>query len=105
MAQHADQLLDDRGLDAFRRLVEEDQLRLAGEAARDGQELLLATAQRAAPAVEQGREAREGRQDRVDALLGAAAGEAHPQIVANAEAGEDLAPLRHVAEAAPRARV
>jgi hypothetical protein len=37
LAQDADQFLDDRGLDAFGRLVEEDQLRLASEAARDGQ--------------------------------------------------------------------
>src|SRR4029077_9589865 len=63
LAQDADQLLDDRRLDAFGRLVEEDQLRLAGEAARDGQQLLLATAQRAAPAIEQRRQAREGGQD------------------------------------------
>jgi hypothetical protein len=66
---------------------------------------LLAAAQRAAPAIEEGRQAREGGQDRVDALLGATSSEAHPEIVANAEAGEDLATLRHVAEAAARAYV
>src|SRR5207247_1662562 len=39
------------------------------------------------------------------AFVDAAAGEAHPEIVADAQAREDLATLRHVAEPAPSARV
>src|SRR5256885_1911721 len=56
-------------------------------------------------AIEQGDQARKHLEDRIDALLGAAADESHAEIVAHAEAGKDLASLRHVAEAAPGPRV
>ena len=59
LAEDDDQLLDDRGLDALGRLVEEDASWAGRQAARDGQQLLLAAAERAAPAVEQGGEPRE----------------------------------------------
>src|ERR1700761_1159557 len=40
--QDLDDLVDDRGLNAFGRLVEKDKTRLAAKAARDRQQLLLA---------------------------------------------------------------
>ena len=57
--QGLDDLVDDRGLDALGRLVEQDQTRVAAQAARDRQELLLAARQRAAGAIEQRLQARE----------------------------------------------
>src|SRR6185436_76139 len=105
LAQDADELLDDGRLDALGRLVEEDELGLAGQAAGDGQELLLATAERAAAAFQQRRQPRERRHDRVDALLGAAPGKAHAEVVAHAQPREDLAALGDVAESPPDPRV
>ena len=52
--QDLDDLLDDRRLDALGRLVEQEQLGLAAEAARQRQDLLLAARQRAAGAVQDG---------------------------------------------------
>ena len=52
--QHLDDLVDDRRLDALGRLVEQNQARLAAEAARQRQQLLLAARQCAAGPVEQG---------------------------------------------------
>ena len=46
-AQMIDDLLDDRGLDAFARLVEQHQARPADQAARERQDLLLAAGERA----------------------------------------------------------
>ena len=102
-----DNLVDDRGLDALGRLVEKNEARLAAKAARDRQQLLLAARQRAAGAVEQRLEARKLLQHRRDGiLLGAALlGAAHAQIVVNREAGENLAPLRHITEPQPRATI
>ena len=57
--QPLDDLIDDRGLDAFRRLVEKHEFRPAAEAARNRQQLLLAAAQRAAGPVEQRFQARK----------------------------------------------
>ena len=45
-------LLDDRWLDAFGRLIEQQHFRLGGERARDGELLLLAAGQDAAGSVE-----------------------------------------------------
>ena len=59
IAQMIDDLLDDRGLDAFARLVEQHQARPARQAARERQNLLLAARERAAGAVEQRREDRK----------------------------------------------
>ena len=46
-------LLDDRRLDAFRRLVEEEQPRHRDQRATEGEDLLLAARERAALAVEE----------------------------------------------------
>ena len=57
--QGLDDLVDDRGLDALGRLVEQDETRVAAQAARERQQLLLAAGERAAGAVEQRLQARE----------------------------------------------
>src|SRR6266850_3563308 len=81
------QLLDDRRLDSLGRLVEEDELGVARETPGDRQELLLSAAQRSPAPVQEGSQARKRLENRVDPLLGPAAREAHPQVVANAESG------------------
>ena len=48
LVQQPRDVLDDRGLDAFGRLVEQQHLRIAGERARDRELLLLAARQIAA---------------------------------------------------------
>src|SRR5216683_2894607 len=98
--QGLDNLVDDRGLDTLGRLVEQDKPRLAAEAARDRQQLLLAARQRAAGTVEKHLEAGKLLQHRLDNILLRAGlcGAPHSQIVVNRKAGENLAPLRHIAE-------
>ena len=102
--QDLDDLVDDRGLDTLGRLVEQDETRFAAKAARERQQLLLAARQRAAGPLEQRLEARKFLEHFVNDLLLAAVllGAAHAQIVVDREAGENLAPLRHIAEPQPR---
>ena len=84
--------LDNRRLDAFGRLVEQEQHRIGDQAARDREDLLFAAAQHAALAVEQRGEARKVGDDPVDAGLRACvAGLLAPgevQVLAHREAGK-----------------
>ncbi len=84
------------------RLRRSAQLRSAAEAARESQDLLLAAREHAAGAAQYGLQARQLLDHLVDDVLTEpGAGGAHAQIVEDGEAGEDLPPLRHVAEAEP----
>src|SRR5664279_1287961 len=105
--QHLDNLFDYRGLDALGRLVEQNETRFAAKAARERQELLLATRQRAAGPIEQRLEAWKFLEHFLDDLLLAAVllGAAHAQIVVNREPGENFPPLRYIAEPEPRALI
>src|ERR1700738_3880222 len=105
--QDLDNLLDDRGLDALSRLVEEEQARFTAKAARDRQQLLLAAGERAAGAVEQRLEAWKFFQHLRDGVLLAPCllAATHAQIVVDRETGENLASLRHITEPQPRAAI
>jgi hypothetical protein len=102
--QRVDDLVDDRWLDPFGRLVEENEPRVGAQAACQRQQLLLAARQRAAGPVEQPLEPREIGEHRIDGgdLVALRQGKAHAQIVAHRKSGKDLAALRHQTEAAPR---
>ncbi len=93
-------VLDDRGLDALGRLVEDEKLGLHHQRAGDGELLLLAAGKVAAAAPEHVAEHREERKNLVvDHALGALQrGEAGHQVLAHGEQRKNLAPLRHVAE-------
>src|SRR5262249_10149965 len=98
--QDARDLLDDRGLDAFGRLVEQDELGLHAQAARQRQDLLLAARQHAARSAEDRLQSRQRSEDVVQHVIAEArAGGRHAHVVEYRQAGEDLATLRHVAEA------
>ncbi len=100
-------LLDDRRLDAFGRLVEQEQHRIGDQAARDCENLLFAAAEHAALAVEQRDQARKVGDDPVDTGVGAGvAGFRAPgemQVFAHREVGEDAPALGDIAEAEPAA--
>ena len=104
-ADHALDVLDDRRLDAFGRLVEDQQLRLRRQRAADRELLLLAARQVAAAPVRASASAPgTARTDRAGIARAARLrGEAHAQVLLDRQAREDLAALRHVADAA-RAR-
>src|SRR6516165_3108877 len=86
--QGLDDLVDDRRLNALRRLVEQDEARPAAQAARDRKQLLLAAGQRATGTVEQGLQAWKFLQN-LRNRLGLAARwllhAAHAQIVVDGE--------------------
>ncbi len=101
-------LLHDRRLDAFGRLVEQQQPRHRHQRAAEREDLLLAARQRAALAIEQRAQPRQ----RVDHALERAgldlAGVGAPrqaQVLQCGEAGQDAAALRHIAHAEPAALV
>src|SRR3954470_21202125 len=108
MAQKIDgpaNILNDGRLDALGRLVKHEQLRTGHERAADGELLLLAARQiAAAPAqhvLQHGEEVEDlGRNGAVAALQRREPG---LQILSDREQREDLAPLRHVGDAEPRA--
>src|SRR3984957_6877071 len=97
-------LVDDRRLNAFGRFVQQKQPWVAREAAGDCEQLLLATRERAARAVDQRLKAREGFQRRSDrgVFILWSPGCARPQVIAPAEARKDVPPLRHMPQAAAR---
>src|SRR5690606_25683893 len=93
-------VLDDRRLDALGRLVEDEQPGAGRERASDRELLLLAAREVAAPPAQHGVQDREELEQLVRDAAGAAAGrEAHAQVLLDGEPGEDLASLRHVADA------
>ena len=105
VAQEVDDGVHDGGLDAFRRLVEEDELGLGDEAPGDREELLLATRECTALAVEERLEPWEPGEDPPHRLLlvSSVGREPHPDVVVDGEGRKDAAPLRNVAEPEPRA--
>src|SRR6185369_13571689 len=94
------ELADEPGGQTLRRLVEHEQLWIAGERAGDGQHLLLAAGQAAAalpPALAQDGEVLEDPLERpARAVAGGTRGQA--QILADVEVGKDLTSLGDVAD-------
>src|SRR3984957_1939599 len=97
-------ILDDRRLDAFGRLVEQEQPRPHHQRAPDGKLLLLAARKVAAAPAQHGFQHREQREH----VVGHAARFARQrrktgsQIFLDREQGKDFAALRHIGDAAPR---
>src|SRR5262249_44729183 len=98
-------LEDDRGLNPLRRLVENQELRAHQERAPDGEHLLLAAGQHAALAGEKSAQRGEQLEHVVHAIRSPAAELTDSEVFLNGEVREDLAALRHVADAGPRAAV
>ncbi len=104
VGDRAADVLDDRGLDALGRLIEQQQARPRHQRAADGKLLLLAAGEvAAAPAqhVAQHRKQREHviRHAAVGALERRKAG---LEILLHRQQRKDLAALRHIGDAAPR---
>ena len=105
--QRAD-FLDDRGLDALGRLIEQKEPWQRHQGAREGEDLLLSARQRAAPAVHEPAEPRKNSHDPLNRPLLGLAGIRRPreaQVLLGAEPGKDAASLRHVGDAKPAAFV
>src|SRR3989442_355805 len=99
-------LLDDRGLDALGRLVQQEQRRVGHQGSRDGELLLLAAAEVAPPLVQHHGQGREQRKDVVDRFPARRLPpRAQHEVLADREPGEDLAALRDVADPQARALV
>ena len=100
-------LVHDVRLDAFGRFVEDEQRRFEDERAADRQLLLLAAGEIAAAPVEHllehGEQVEDLRRNRTGAVLPDA--EADAQVLLDGQLREDLAALRHVADAEARARL
>src|SRR6266545_806895 len=101
-------LQDHRGLDPLGRLVQQEELGAGEEDAGDGELLLLAPGEHAPLAPEQRLEPGEQLEDAVQVLPGtrnpvaaarAQPEEPDPEVLPHGEAGKDLAPLRHIADA------
>ena len=100
-------VLDDRGLDAFGRLVEQQQLRPHHQRAADRQLLLLAAGEVAAAPAQHRVQHRKQREHVVGdvAVVALERPEAGLEIFLHRQQRKDLAALRHEADAAPRALV
>ncbi|MPL89754.1 hypothetical protein SDC9_35796 [bioreactor metagenome] len=100
-------LVDDRGLDALGRFVEQHQLRPPAQAARQRQKLLLAARERAAAPVEKPLEPGEKLEHLLDGLGDDSrlAGDADLQVLLDAQVREDLPALRHQTDAGAGAGV
>src|ERR1700735_1339367 len=88
-------LVDDRGLNALRRFVQQDELWAADQTAGHRQQLLLAARKRSAGTIDQPLQPRKDFQHGLDCggLVFWPRHSAHPQVVANTESRKDLAPL------------
>ena len=97
--------VDDRGLNALRRLVEKHEARLSAQAARHREDLLLAPAELPPEPVQQGLEPRKLLEHPVDDLrfLPAPGEGAHAKVFQHRDTREDLPALGDVAEAHARA--
>src|SRR5580704_6098526 len=97
-------ILDDRRLDAFGRLVEQEEPRPHHQRAADGELLLLAARKVAAAPAQHGFEHREQREHIVGhaTLVARQRRETRAQIFLDREQGKDFAALRHIGDAAPR---
>ena len=107
LAQEGDgaaDVLDHRGLDAFGRLVEYQQLGPHGERPADGELLLLATGEIATAALQHRIEHREEFEHLVGnlALVATDRREACLEVLLHRKQREDLAALRHQRHATPR---
>ncbi len=100
-------VLDDRGLDALGRLVEQQQLRPHHQRAADGELLLLAAGEVAAAPAQHALQHREQREHVVGnvALVALQRRKAGLEVFLDGEQRKDLAALRHEGDAAPRALV
>ena len=96
--EHAGDVGDERGRETLRRLVDEQHAVVVQERARDRDHLLLAAGERSGALLPALLELREELVDEVVARLCVALGEA--EVLCDREAGEDVAVLRHVADAA-----
>src|SRR5438552_10605404 len=104
--QHVGDLVDDGGLDALGRLVEQEERRVGEQRPRDGELLLLAAGEVPAALAEHLAEPRKEREDVVQprrrrALLPGA----EHEVLVDGQRGEDVASLRDVADAEPGALV
>src|SRR5580700_6822143 len=97
-------ILDDRRLDAFGRLVEQKEPRPHHQRAADGELLLLAARKIAAAPAQHGFEHREQRKHVVGhaALIARQRRKTGAQIFLDREQRKDFAALRHIGDAAPR---
>src|SRR5580698_6023436 len=97
-------ILDDRRLDAFGRLVEQEKPRPHHQRSPDGKLLLLAARKVAAAPAQHGFEHREQREHVVGhaARLARQRRKTGAQIFLDCEQRKDFPPLRHVSDAAPR---
>src|SRR6202045_2378863 len=97
-------ILDDRRLDAFGRLVEQEEPRPHHQCAANGELLLLAAREVAAAPAQHRFEHREQRKHvvRHAALLARQRRKSGAQIFLDREQGKDFAALRHIGDAAPR---
>src|SRR5258708_18605699 len=97
-------ILDDRRLDAFGRLVEQEKPRPHHQRSADGELLLLAARKIAAAPAQHGLEHRKQREHvvRHAALLARQRCKAGAQIFLDREQRKDFAALRHIGYAAPR---
>src|SRR5258705_12148812 len=97
--------LDDRGLDAFSRLVKEERARPHHQRAADRELLLLAAGEVTAAPAEHAVEHREEREHvvRDGAVLALERCEAGLEILLDREQRKNLATLRHIGDAAARA--
>ncbi len=90
--EHLGEVLDDRRLDAFGRLVEQQHLGVAGQRARDGELLLLAAGQVAAAPFVEFPQDREQAVDLVRDLALAGDHQAGLDVLLHGHGAEDLRP-------------
>src|SRR5580704_10781888 len=97
-------ILDDRRLDAFGRLVEQEQPRPHHQRSADGKLLLLAARKVAAAPAQHGFQHREQREHvvRYAARLARQRRKAGTEILLDREQRKDFTALRHIGDAAPR---
>src|SRR5437588_6365462 len=107
IGNRAADILDDRGLDAFGRLVEQQQFRPHHQRAADRQLLLLAAGEIAAAPAQHRIQHRKQREYVVGnvAVLALERAEAGLEIFLHRQQRKDLAALRHEDDAGPRAAV
>ena len=101
--QRASDFLDQRRLNAFRRFVEKDDPWIGHQRARNREQLLFASREQAAAAVDERHQAGKQGEHAIDRLLLGFIGIAGPreaQVLDRTQARKDAAALRHVGESA-----
>ena len=106
LVEALEQLLDDRRREALEGLVEQEHAHVAGERARDRHHLLLAAGEvvgrRASARAMRGKKAKMRSTSQRTPWPVWRLQAAELQVLRHRHAGEEPAPLRHVADAAPR---